>query len=169
MYSFLKRVCAGLRRAGKAPSSPAPVWRCRPGVECLEERLALSSSPNLVGDVFVLKDPAGKAAGMLTITTEDTHTGVFTATFLDLTNNHDGGTDSNGGGKIGLANDNRASILFVGNHVGGLIHQSLLIGSVKGERHDASIKGSLVVLDLTLLQSGLVTGGVVPTAVTGHA
>ncbi len=167
MYSFLKRVSAGLRRAGKAPSSSAPGRRSRPGVERLEERLALSSAPNLMGDVFLLQDSGGKTAGTLTIVAENRHTGVFMATFLDATNNRIGGMDI-GGGQIGRPHNNRASIMFVGNYSNGLLHQSLLIGSVKGERHDAAITASLVVLDLVPSGQG-VTGGAVQTQVTGHA
>jgi hypothetical protein len=46
----------------------------------------------------------------LTTVAADRHTGVFAATFLDATNNHNGGLDFGGGQMINRPHDNRASI-----------------------------------------------------------
>ncbi len=167
MYQFLQRMSAGLRSASKTPSASAPGRRTRPAVERLEERLALSLAPNLMGDVFMLQGPTGKA-GVLTILMEDRRTGTFMASFLDSTNNHTGGMDF-GGGQIGRPHNDRASISFAGQYASNIFHQSVLVGSVKGERHDTAITATLVAIDLIFVQFGQVTEPTVQTPVTGHA
>jgi hypothetical protein len=179
--NFMKGVFAGLRQAGKAPSSTTPVRRTCPAVESLEERLALSSFPNLMGDVFLLHDPTGKTIGKMTIVQENRQTGAFKGLFFDLTANNHLGTVAAGAGQIGRPKHNRASITFDGGgqagapgvpFVPGEVQIVMLTGLVKGERHQAAITASLTAQDLFWAASTVVSApqvANVQTQVTGHA
>jgi hypothetical protein len=173
--NFMKRVFAGLQRAGKAPSSTTQGRRTCLAVENLEERLALSSAANLIGDVFLLQDPAGKAVGQLTISQENQHTGEFGGTFLDTTGSNHMGTINAVGGRIGRLNHKHASIVFAGSGALGTpgatgeIQGAQLTGSVKGQRHQASLSGSLDVQDLFWVVGVLRASTNVHTQVTAHA
>jgi hypothetical protein len=167
VYHFLKRVFAGLRQAGQAPASATSGRRTCLAVECLEERLALSSFPNLTGDVFLFKSPAN-VEFRVEVVRENQHTGAFAFAFFPS-------QTFPGTGQIGRPQHNLASITFLGSEVvrpnrfGLEIETASFSGSVKGERRQAVITGSFTLVDRdvftdhtsTLFQIK-VTGRVVP-------
>jgi hypothetical protein len=79
MLHWLKQMVAG-RPSRRAGSSLAR--RARPAVEALEERLVLSTFPNLLGDQFILTNSSGQGVGQMIVATETAKTGAFTGAFI---------------------------------------------------------------------------------------